>query len=134
MNIFEMVSPTKVDFVDMLSKVLPMIAEELHLDGIPRIVLKKDIDDGEQPTFGHYDHENNIITLAINNRHPIDIVRTLAHEMVHFKQNMDGRITPASGETGSPIENEANLIAGVIMRKINKTHPEFLRSSCISLP
>jgi hypothetical protein len=30
----------------------------------------------------------------------------------------------ADGEDGSPIENEANAVAGIIIRKYGKLHPE----------
>jgi len=49
-----------------------------------------------------------------------DILRTLAHELVHRKQEEDGRLTPTSGETGSPIEDEANAMAGVLLRNFGK--------------
>jgi hypothetical protein len=49
-----------------------------------------------------------------------DMLRTLAHELVHHKQNVEGRIYNDSGETGSEIENEANAKAGVILRNFGK--------------
>jgi Zn-dependent peptidase ImmA (M78 family) len=49
-----------------------------------------------------------------------DILRTLAHELVHRKQDEDGRIDYESGETGSDIENEANAQAGVLLRDYGK--------------
>jgi hypothetical protein len=39
-----------------------------------------------------------------------------------------------SGETGSPAENEANELAGIVMREFNKANPEFLRASPVQLP
>ena len=33
-----------------------------------------------------------------------------------------------SGKTGSPEENQAHEIAGVIMRNFNKKYPEYLKS------
>jgi Zn-dependent peptidase ImmA (M78 family) len=53
-----------------------------------------------------------------------DILRTLAHELVHHKQNLDGRINYESGETGSDIENEANAKAGVLLRDFGKKNNE----------
>ena len=32
----------------------------------------------------------------------------------------------SAGDTGSPEENEANAMAGVIMRHFNKRYPEYL--------
>jgi Zn-dependent peptidase ImmA (M78 family) len=53
-----------------------------------------------------------------------DLLRTLAHELVHRKQDEDGRIDHNSGETGSEIENEANAQAGVLLRKFGKQNEE----------
>jgi hypothetical protein len=51
-----------------------------------------------------------------------DILRTLAHELVHRKQDEDGRLDITSGETGSEIENEANAQAGILLRNFGKTN------------
>jgi hypothetical protein len=69
-----------------------------------------------------------MLAVALANRHPVDILRTVAHELVHFKQNMNGELNPDSGETGSPHENQAHELAGVIMRHFNKRYPEYLKS------
>jgi hypothetical protein len=39
-------------------------------------------------------------------------------------QNLDKRLTSTSGEDGSPDENEANSLAGVIMRKFGRDNPQ----------
>jgi Zn-dependent peptidase ImmA (M78 family) len=69
-----------------------------------------------------------MLLVALKNRHPVDILRTVAHELVHYKQDQQGELTDTSGETGSPHENQAHEIAGVIMRNFNKHYPEYLRS------
>lgn len=114
------------EFPEMLETALPIFMKELNLDKLPKIKLRKQIVDNQQPTFGRFVDDEQTIYLSINNRNPNDILRTLAHEMVHYKQSIDGRIDHTSGETGSPIENEANAMAGVMMRNLNKAHPKFL--------
>lgn len=57
----------------------------------------------------------------------MDIFRTVAHELIHHKQNEDGKIgmdIAQEGSDGSDIENEANSMAGVIMRRYAKKNPE----------
>ena len=48
--------------------------------------------------------------------------------MVHFKQKQNGKLNInnaiKSGADGSEIENEANAIAGVILRKYGKLNPD----------
>jgi len=55
-------------------------------------------------------------------RHPIDVLRTLAHELVHHKQREAGQ--ELNGEDGSNTENEANAKAGELMRKFRTLRPE----------
>jgi hypothetical protein len=54
------------------------------------------------------------------------VCRSIAHELVHHKQMLEGRLknTALDGQDGSPIENEANSTAGIIIRKYGKLHPE----------
>ena len=61
--------------------------------------------------------------VVVHNRNMADILRTVAHEMVHHMQNLDDRLTPKSGEDGSPDENEANSLSAVIMRKFGRENP-----------
>ena len=46
----------------------------------------------------HYDPNNKSITLYTLNRHPKDILRSYAHEMIHHKQNLEGRLTNIQGQ------------------------------------
>jgi hypothetical protein len=74
-------------------------------------------------SFGGYMPSEQKIITVVHNRNMADILRTLAHEMVHHMQNLDDRLTPKSGEDGSPDENEANSLAGVIMREFGRNNP-----------
>ena len=60
------------------------------------------------------------IKVLTKGRALVDILRSIAHELVHAKQHEEGRLEPGSGDYGSPIENEANSIAGIIMRKFQR--------------
>jgi len=73
-------------------------------------------------TFGTFDPNDGKIWLYVKNRNMADILRTLAHELVHRKQDEDGRIDYTSGNTGSEIENEANAQAGILLRKFGKNN------------
>jgi hypothetical protein len=121
-------SEDKPDFMDMMEKFLPICMKELDLPGVPHIKLVKNIGDTHQPTFGKFENDTETITLGLANRHPLDVLRTLAHELTHFKQNTEHRIDDNSGETGSPEENEAHARAGIIMRHFGKAHPNYFNS------
>ena len=67
-----------------------------------------------------------LVVVYVKDRAIIDVCRSIAHELVHHLQNLEGRLLDAvkDGEDGSPIENEANALAGIIIRKYGKLHPE----------
>lgn len=96
------------------------VKDYLDLDSLPEIVVINDPQFSiDNKTFGCFDLQNDIIKIQIANRHPLDVMRTLSHELVHYKQKKSGK--EMSGETGSDCENEANSVAGEIMRHFTKT-------------
>lgn len=112
----------------MFADFFPLAMEILKLDRLPDIRFEPTLNTGSQPSFGMYVNGENILYVALKGRHPNDILRTMAHELVHYKQDTLGQLNDMSGETGSPEENQANEIAGVIMRYFNKKYPEYLSS------
>jgi len=119
---------SRATFVDMFKKFLPLAMEILEIDRLPKMDFEPEVKSGSQPSFGMYNNEDKILHVAILNRHPVDILRTVAHELVHYRQDIRNELNDESGATGSPEENQAHEIAGVIMRNFNKQYPEFLKS------
>lgn len=114
------------DFLEMFKKFIPLAMKYIGLTRLPRMVFLHNIDDDTQPTFGRYVNDEKTLYVTLANRHPNDILRTIAHELTHYKQDTDHKLHDQSGETGSPEENEANATAGIVMRHFNKTYPEYL--------
>jgi len=96
--------------------------KNLGLQNLPSsLTLSYDNDQAkERRSFGYFDPNNKKIWVYVKNRNMADILRTLAHELVHRKQEEDGRLDINSGKTGSPIEDEANAMAGVLLRNFGK--------------
>jgi hypothetical protein len=114
--------------VEMFKKFLPLAMKILELDSLPKMEFVTKVDETDQPTFGLYSNSDRVLKVALTNRHPNDILRTVAHELTHYKQDINNELDNDSGDTGSDHENEANATAGVIMRHFNKLYPEYLRS------
>lgn len=111
-------SDTIIDF-------LRFACENLELTSIPKIKLVDNTISNEQSnSFAAYSPGDKTILLFVKHRHIMDILRSLCHEMVHYRQDLQGALKPDSGKTGSDQENEANALAGQIMRKYGKIHPE----------
>jgi hypothetical protein len=110
--------------IDRFSK---SCADYLELQNPPAIRLRRDPEwTRRNGTFGRYTagDDQQQIELATAGRHIIDILRTLAHEMTHALQNQRSGLPDNAGETGSPWEDEANAMAGRIMRHWADHEPE----------
>ena len=77
----------------------------------------------EMRSFGKHTPADGVIRVVAANRNLADVLRTLAHEIVHRKQMQDGRLYFGAGDDGSEIENEANAQAAIIMRKYGRDNP-----------
>jgi len=122
----------KDNFMEMFKKFLPLAMRYIGLDHLPQIKFEAHIHDSHQPTFGKYENGEHVLYVALMNRHPNDILRTVAHELVHYKQDTEHELEHDSGRTGSPQENQAHAIAGIVMRHFNKNYPEYLGSHPIT--
>jgi Zn-dependent peptidase ImmA (M78 family) len=94
---------------------------ELNMQELPSIKLITDKNwVAQNRSFGEYNPEQRSIKVYYANRNTADILRSLAHELVHHRQEELGMIEAMSGETGSEIENEANAMAGILLRGYGK--------------
>jgi putative chitinase len=112
---------------------LPIAVKELGLTSLPKIKLELRIEDSPQPTFGKYVNDEKTLYLAIEDRNVLDILRTFAHELVHYKQDTEQQLDYASGETGSNEENQGNALAGVLMRHFDKAYPEYFEDGVVDI-
>jgi cytidyltransferase-like protein len=114
-------SNKKVDS-SIIKEFIKFAIRKLQINKIPEgLTLSYNNDEAKsRHSFGTFDPNNGKIWLYVKNRNMADILRTLAHELVHRKQDEDGRIDYSSGETGSEIENEANAQAGILLRDFGK--------------
>jgi len=106
----------------ILNNFIEYCIEKLKLKEKPNVHFVDENFAKQKRALGAYDPESNRIIVVIENRLLADIMRTLAHELIHRKQDELGLIKDPmeAGQTGSPIENQANAVAGVIMRNYGK--------------
>jgi hypothetical protein len=77
---------------------------------LPKVILDNtDQGDGVFVYTGYFDPDKKGIRLFIHNRHPKDVLRTLAHELIHWKQDVDG-VIDNSGYTSDKITEDENLV------------------------
>jgi len=101
--------------------------KKFNIRTTPKLILRKDKENGAK-TLGrtaYYDPENLHIVLYISGRHPKDILRSFAHELIHHVQNERGDLQ--MGDASNPqyaqqddhlrnMEKEAYLEGNLLMR------------------
>jgi hypothetical protein len=116
---------TRKELAPMLDSFVSFASKKLGIKSLPGVRYKSDEDDYN--SFAAYNPSKNELSISTKNRHPMDVFRSIAHELVHHKQNEDGKLgkdIAKEGSTGSDIENEANAEAGKIMRWFAKSNPD----------
>ena len=111
------------DFVSFAS-------DYLKLKEKPKVTLVKEKDD--DMTTACYNPNNGEIKIVSKGRRFFDIARSIAHELVHQSQHEREGAEKLNGETGSPHEDEANAVAGRIIRKYGEKNPQFYTESLSS--
>ena len=106
------------DFIDFAAKAL-------DLQKVPKITFSDDQELAKNMhSLGAYNPKSDELLVVKGPRLTADILRTLAHELVHRKQDELDPLSKEDGSTGSPVENEANAAAGVLLRQFSKYRPE----------
>jgi hypothetical protein len=124
----------KKDTYSILLDFIRFAAEDLKINSLPKFDFVFDSSESvERKSFGGYQPGNEHITITVKNRHIMDVCRTLAHELVHYKQDLDNELEDDdAGSTGSPQENDANARAAVIMRNWGKKYPNLFEKESIA--
>lgn len=102
------------EFADFCQKYLKM-------EHMPKIIVVHDADFPEMAgTFGQYDPSKHEFRISVANRHTMDILRTVAHELVHHKQTELNSEEPRARK-----EYEANVYGGMLIKLFGKKFPHF---------
>ena len=95
-----------------------MLDKDYNIEPLPALELIDDDTDNAQEFLGktaYYNPNTQTIVLYTHGRHPKDIVRSYAHEMIHHIQNLEGRLegitttNTQEDDNLNNIEAEANL-------------------------
>ena len=127
-------SLNKKDTYKILLDFIRFAAKDLELDSLPKFDFVFDSAESiERKSFGGYMPGQEHITITVKNRHIMDVCRTLAHELVHYSQDLKKELeNEDAGSTGSPQENEANARAAVIMRNFGRAFPDMFGKESIA--
>ena len=111
---------------------MPFAQKHIGFEKPPRLFLKQDPTNAKDPLgkTAYYDPAEMSVTLYTTDRHPKDILRSLGHELVHHKQNCEGKFDDV-GEMGEgyaqtnphlrQMEVEANRDGSMCLRDFTDT-------------
>tara|TARA_Y100000034_G_scaffold68362_1_gene82503 strand:- start:906 stop:2426 length:1521 start_codon:yes stop_codon:yes gene_type:complete len=139
-KVFDIVSPVlnenasyskDIDYKQMIQDLTDyMIEKDRNIEPLPKVeFINGDIENAKD-FFGktaHYNPDTQTITLYTEGRHPKDIVRSFAHEMVHHTQWLEDRLgdiqttNTMEDDKLDKIEQEANLVGTMTFRNWTDT-------------
>jgi len=119
--------PEKTD--NVLDDFIKFAAQSLELNQLPKITFTDDEELAKNMhSLGAYQPKTDELLVVRGSRMAADILRTLAHELVHRKQAELGPLSAEDGKTGSDVENEANAAAGILLRQFGQYRPEIFET------
>ena len=117
---------------NLIKQFMPFAQKHIGFEKPPRLFLKQDPTNAKDPLgkTAYYDPAEMSVTLYTTDRHPKDILRSLGHELVHHKQNCEGKFDDV-GEMGEgyaqtnphlrQMEVEANRDGSMCLRDFTDT-------------
>ena len=92
----------------------------------PTIIFESDLENAANPlgSTAYYSPSDYSVTIYVDSRHPKDIMRSLNHELVHHKQNCQGKfeeeiyISQTSKIYPNPVLDQINVMVGGTNNKV----------------
>ena len=106
-----------------LDEFVKFVKKQLDLKTLPTISVQGHRKDLKTTANYDYTKENKIIKVYGKNRALVDVMRSIAHELVHHKQYEQGRLEIKPPDIGGEIEDEANAKAGQFIKMFAKEDP-----------
>jgi hypothetical protein len=108
---------------EKLDEFVRFVKKELGIKHIPTIALLNSRSNIKTTANYDYTKKNKIIKVYAKGRMLVDIMRSIAHELVHHKQWEDGRLKVKPPDIGGSIEDQSNAKAGQFIKMFAKIDP-----------
>lgn len=111
-----------------------MISKGIKIQPLPKLKIIDNDEENAKDFFGktaYYDPNQKLIVLYIKGRDLKSLINSYSHEMIHHKQNLEGRLKGIRGNNVleddklDEIEREAYESGGMILRK----YKDFMRNN-----
>jgi len=108
------------------AKFLKFLKEEMQLKEPFKVKFISDRSTSEplMKTYADYHPSSGDVRVYIKNRGAADVLRSIAHELVHHMQREQNKLSNNVQDVGGDIENEANAKAGELVKKFGYANPE----------
>jgi Zn-dependent peptidase ImmA (M78 family) len=103
-----------------LNEFVKFCKKELELKSVPTISIQNGRNGLKTTANYDYTKENKIIKVNAKGRALVDVMRSIAHELVHHRQWEQGKLEVKPPDIGGEIEDEANAVAGQLIKKYAK--------------
>lgn len=100
--------------LELMKKFVSYVIKSLGIETNAQVVFLFG-HDPNYPSAGGYLPGDQKVICAVKNRAIADVMRTVAHELTHHRQNELGMITPADTDN-QKLEDQANVYAGRLVR------------------
>jgi len=99
------------DLSPLIDDLVSSIQDKIGFKSMPAITLQDDSDNAEVllGKTAHYDPQNKVIVVYVTNRHPKDILRSIAHEFIHHGQNERGEFDKVGAVGDGYAQNDEHL-------------------------
>lgn len=98
-------------------------SQKLYIQNPPKIQLSMDTEEAQQGHHtGRHVEGSDTLWVYAKNRNLVDILRTVFHELVHWRQTELGMIEHGDSYPGSAIEAMADMLAGKYIKIYGKQH------------
>lgn len=108
------------DKKDKLNRFVKFVKDELGIEKMPTVSIQNHREGLKTTANYDYTKENKVIKVCSKNRALVDVMRSIAHELVHHKQFEQGRLEVRPPDIGGEIEDEANAKAGQYIKMFAK--------------
>ena len=117
------------EFDQNLANLYLYLKRELKLKNEPKVVLDSDQKNADRMLgkTGYFNDSEQSIHLFITDRHPKDILRSFSHEVIHFWQHENDKLSQSNEKTLGPtyaqddpvmrkMEKQAYLLGNILFR------------------
>lgn len=106
----------------IIKEFVKFVSQKLRMNEVPKIKVERDPNfSTSNKTFGIYYPDDRAFTVEVYGRNIVDVLRTIAHEMTHHRQNEVGSI---STKDRADLEIEATIAAGMLVKIFCESRPE----------